>query len=164
MPQVVTLTVTAPDEQGIPRPSGSSITCSDAYAAALVNDGRGVYVGGVAFLTPLQMQSVAAMVGNDGAVVALSPVIEETLATASATTTVTGAGTFAGYRCTTAAGNITVYDNTAASGKVLVPETELTVGSFPIYGAGHPGRVKTDTGVTVVLSGAAVVYFGAEVN
>jgi len=100
-----------------------------------------------------------------GGVVALSEVIPEVLATASAgSTALTGAGTFAGYRCTTAAGNITVYDNTAASGKVLVPTTALTVGSFPIYGAGHPGRVVVTTGVHVVLSGAAVVYVGVEAD
>lgn len=99
----------------------------------------------------------------DGGVSSLSELIPEVLANATATTTVlTGAGAYAGYRCTTAAGNITVYDNTAASGKVLVPTTALTVGAFPAYGAGHPGRIVVGTGVTVVLSGAAVVYVGVE--
>jgi hypothetical protein len=99
----------------------------------------------------------------DGAVYALSEVVAEVQATASATTTVlTGAGTYSGYRCTVAAGNITVYDNTAASGKVLVPTTALVVGSYPIFGAGHSGRLAVATGVTVVLSGAATVYAGVE--
>ena len=98
-----------------------------------------------------------------GEVRALSEVIPEVLCNPTATTTVlTGAGAYAGYRCTTAVGNITVYDNTAASGKVLVPTTALAVGAFPIYGAGHNGRVAVATGVTVVLSGAAVVYAGVE--
>lgn len=105
----------------------------------------------------------ATLQAPSGAVVALSEVITEVLANPTATTTVlTGAGAYAGYRCTTAAGNITVYDNTAASGKVLVPTTALAVGAFPIYGAGHNGRVAVATGVTVVLSGAAVVYAGVE--
>ena len=109
------------------------------------------YSGDVQILTP------------DGGVAALSEVIPEVLATASAgSTALTGAGTYAGYRCTTAGGNITVYDNTSAAGKVLVPTTALAVGSFPIYGAGHPGRVAVSTGVHVVLSGAAVVYVGVE--
>ena len=105
----------------------------------------------------------ATLQAPSGAVVALSELIPEVLANPTATTTVlTGAGAYAGYRCTTAAGNITVYDNTAASGKVLVPTQALTVGAFPIYGAGHNGRVPVATGVTVVLSGAAVVYAGVE--
>jgi hypothetical protein len=109
------------------------------------------YDGDVQLLTP------------GGGVAALSEVITEVAATASAGATVlTGAGTYAGYRCTVAAGNITVYDNTAASGKVLVPTTALAVGSFPIYGAGHPGRVAVTTGVHVVLSGAATVQVGVE--
>jgi len=101
----------------------------------------------------------------DGSVFVLSEVIPEVLATASAgSTALTGPGNFAGYRCTTATGNITVYDNTSATGKVLVPTTALTVGSFPIYGAGHSGRVKVNNGVHVVLSGAAVVYVGVEAD
>jgi hypothetical protein len=85
------------------------------------------------------------------------------LANPTATTTVlSGAGVYFGYRCTTATGNITVYDNTAASGKVLVPTTALALGSYPIFGAGNPRGLQIATGVTVVLSGAGVVYAGVE--
>ncbi len=99
----------------------------------------------------------------DGGVVALSEVTPEVLANPTATTTVlTGAGVYFGYRCTTAIGNITVYDNTAASGKVLVPTTALALGSYPIFGAGNPRGLQVTTGVTVVLSGAGVVYAGVE--
>lgn len=111
------------------------------------------YFGDAKILTP------------DGGVVSLTNVVPEVLATASAgSTALTGAGLFAGYRCTTATGNITIYDNTAASGKVLVPTTALTVGSFPIWGAGSDWLAKVTTGVHVVLSGAAVVYVGVEAD
>lgn len=104
------------------------------------------------------------IIAPNGTLIGLSEVIPEVLANPTATTVVlTGPGTFSGYRCTTAVGNITVYDNTAGSGKVLVPTTALTVGSFPIYGAGHPGRVQVTNGVCIVLSGAAVVYAGVGV-
>lgn len=114
-------------------------------------------------MTPLVVgfNADGTILDSDGGVLVLSEVITEALCTASATTTVlTGAGVFPGYRCTTAAGNITIYDNTAASGKVLVPTTALTVGSFPIMGAGTNGKLAVTLGITVVLSGAAVVYAG----
>ncbi len=97
-----------------------------------------------------------------GGILTFAEVVEEVLAHPTATTTVlTGAGLYSHYRCTTATGNITIYDNTAASGKVLVPTTALALGSFPIFGSGNPNRLAVSTGVTVVLSGAAVVYVGA---
>jgi hypothetical protein len=138
----------------------ATITSAKVYSCAagdVVNitaiDAAATYSGDVRILTP------------DGGVVALSNVVPEVLATASAgSTALTGAGLFAGYRCTTATGNITIYDNTAASGKVLVPTTALTVGSFPIWGAGSNWLAKVTTGVHVVLSGAAVVYVGVEAD
>lgn len=106
----------------------------------------------------------AADTGNltaGGAAVALSEATTESLATASATTQIlTGPGEYFAYRCTVAAGNITIYDNTASSGKILVPTTALAVGTFPIYGAGIGRSVIVDTGIRVVLSGAATVYIG----
>jgi hypothetical protein len=99
----------------------------------------------------------------DGGVVSLSEVTPEVLANPTATTTVLAVpGIYTGYRCTTATGNITVYDNTAASGKVLVPTTALALGSFPIFGAGNSRALQVTIGVTVVLSGAGVVYAGVE--
>ncbi len=104
-----------------------------------------------------------ALMAPDGGVVALSEVTPEVLANPTATTTVlSGAGVYFGYRCTTATGNITVYDSLSASGKVLVPTTALALGSFPIFGAGNPRGLQVSTGVTVVLSGAGVVYIGVE--
>jgi hypothetical protein len=98
-----------------------------------------------------------------GGIVTLSEVTPEVLANPTATTTVLAVpGIYTGYRCTTATGNITVYDNTAASGKVLVPTTALALGSFPIFGAGNPRALQVTIGVTVVLSGAGVVYAGVE--
>lgn len=93
----------------------------------------------------------------------LSEVTPEVLANPTATTTVLAVpGVYAGYRCTTAAGNITVYDSLSASGKVLVPTTALALGAFPIFGAGNPRALQVTIGVTVVLSGAGVVYAGVE--
>lgn len=69
----------------------------------------------------------------------------------------TGACEFAGFICTVAAGNITIYDNTSAAGTVIVPTTALTVGAFPIFGAGTNGKMALTTGCHVVLSGAATV-------
>lgn len=98
---------------------------------------------------------------QDGSVVGLSEATAESQATASSTTTIlSGAGEYFAYRCTVAAGNITIYDNTTGSGKVLVPTTALTVGVFPMYGAGIGRSVIVSTGITVVLSGAATVYIG----
>lgn len=106
-----------------------------------------------------------ALMDPSGGVVALSEVMPEVLATATATSTqVSGAGTYGWYRCTTATGNITVYDSLSASGKVLVPTTALAVGVFPIGGAGNPTRLAVGTGVTTVLSGAGVVYIGCETS
>jgi hypothetical protein len=98
-----------------------------------------------------------------GGVVALSEVTPEVLANPTATTTVLAVpGIYYGYRCTTATGNITVYDSLGASGKVLVPLTALALGSYPIFGAGNPRGLQVSNGVTVVLSGAGVVYAGVE--
>lgn len=103
------------------------------------------------------------ILGPDGSVVALSELIPEVTPTHTDTTDYSGKTAYAGYRCTTAAGNITI--TCVDTSKVLVPTTALTVGSFPAYGAGHPGRVvidPSDGDVRVVLSGAAVVYVGLE--
>lgn len=106
-----------------------------------------------------------ALLAADGGVLALTETIGESLATASATTVIlNGSGRYYAYRCTVAAGNITVYDNTSAAGKVLVPTTALTVGSFPIYGAGTNKLLTVSTGITVVLSDAAVVYVAYEAD
>ena len=103
------------------------------------------------------------MLTAGGAVYGLSELIPEVLAAPSATTVVLpGAGAYAGYRCTAVGGNITVYANNAASGKILVPTQALVVGAFPIYGAGHSGRVVVTNGVTIVLTGTGVVYAGVE--
>lgn len=101
---------------------------------------------------------VGGTLAPDGSILTLSEVSAYVAATASAGATVhTGTGEFGGYICTVAAGNITIYDNTAASGTVLVPTTALTVGAFPIMGAGTNTRLALTTGCHVVLSGAATV-------
>lgn len=92
----------------------------------------------------------------DGTVLALSEVSAYVNLTATGTAH-TGGGEFGGYICTVAAGNITIYDNTSAAGTVLVPTTALTVGAFPIMGAGTNTRLALTTGCHVVLSGAATV-------
>jgi len=91
-----------------------------------------------------------------GQVVALSEVSPYVNLTATGTA-FTGACEYAGYICTIAAGNITIYDNTSAAGTVIVPTTALTVGAFPIFGAGTNGKMALTTGCYVVLSGAATV-------
>ena len=114
---------------------------------------------GIEQAVPTFAPGEAVLRGSDGGVVALSEAIGESLANPSATTTVlTGPGEYFAYRCTVAAGNITVYDNTSATGKVLVPTTALTVGVFPIFGAGVSRSLEVSLGITVVLSGAATVY------
>ena len=158
----------APGGDGTQWRAGLTYAAADDFARALIGRGDAYAADGSLPDVSITAAQAAALddgtiLGSDGTVYALSEVIPEVLANASATTTVlTGAGTYAGYRCTTAAGNITVYDALSATGKVLVPTTALAVGSFPIYGAGHPGRIAIGTGVTVVLSGAAVVYAGVE--
>lgn len=92
----------------------------------------------------------------DTTVIAVSEVTDYVNLTATETA-FTGACEFAGYVCTVAAGNITVYDNTSAAGTVIVPTTALTVGAFPIFGAGTNGKMALTTGCHVVLSGAATV-------
>lgn len=73
--------------------------------------------------------------------------------TQSATTTVkTGAGQLYGFYVGTAAGNITIYDNTAASGAKI-----LDTSAVPAAGATYVLPASFGTGLTVVLSGAAVV-------
>jgi hypothetical protein len=99
--------------------------------------------------------------GNTNLLVAGNPLaISEVSAYVNRTTTGTafaGACEFAGYICTVAAGNITIYDNTSAAGTVIVPTTALTLGAFPIFGAGTNGKLALTTGCHVVLSGAATV-------
>ena len=164
----VTMIQTRMGESGSYWTAGNSYEASEDYARYLVQYGWATAsFGDRTGYTPPK-----GYVGDDGrfqlldhtgGVITLSELIPEVLANATATTTVkTGAGAYAGYRCTTATGNITIYDHTAASGKVLVPTTALALGSFPAYGAGHPGRIVVNTGVTVVLSGAGVVYVGVE--
>jgi hypothetical protein len=110
-------------------------------------------------------QAAGLAVGNlldaQGGVLALSEVVEEVLANPTATTQIlTGTGEYSHYRCTTAVGNITIYDNTASSGKVIVPTTALTVGTFPVFGAGISRSLIVSAGIRVVLSGPATVYIG----
>ena len=72
--------------------------------------------------------------------------------TPSGTTTVkSGAGQLQGFYVGTATGNITIYDNTAASGSVI-----LATSAVPSAGA-YKLPVSFGTGLTIVLSGAAVV-------
>lgn len=99
---------------------------------------------------------VSGYVAPDGGILSLSEVSPYVTRTSTGTA-FTGACEFAGYVCTVAAGNITVYDNTAASGTVIVPTTALTVGAFPVFGAGTNGKMALTTGCHVVLSGAATV-------
>ncbi len=96
------------------------------------------------------------VLGPDDQIIGLSEVTDYVNLTATGTA-FTGACEFAGYVCTVAAGNITVYDNTSAAGTVIVPTTALTVGAFPIFGAGTNGKMALTTGCHVVLSGAATV-------
>lgn len=96
------------------------------------------------------------LIGESGEVVALTEVVPYVNLTATGTA-FSGACEFAGYVCTVAAGNITIYDNTSAAGTVIVPTTALTVGAFPIFGAGTNGKMALTTGCHVVLSGAATV-------
>lgn len=91
-----------------------------------------------------------------GGILALSEVSPYVNLTATGTA-FSGACEFAGYVCTVAAGNITVYDNTSAAGTVIVPTTALSVGPFPVFGAGTNGKMALTTGCHVVLSGAATV-------
>jgi len=73
--------------------------------------------------------------------------------TASGTTVVkTGAGQLYGFYVGTAAGNITIYDNTAGSGTVIVATSAV-----PAAGSVVLLPISFGTGLTVVLSGAAVV-------
>jgi hypothetical protein len=165
-PLASTITVT-PGAQAVVRvenPNGA-----DSFAQARISSAQSfsVAAGETFFVEALGASATytgdAQITTPDGGIAALSEVVTEVAATPSAGATVlTGAGLYAGYRCTVAAGNITVYDNTAASGKVLVPTTALAVGSFPIYGAGTNHRLTVTTGVHVVLSGAATVYVGVE--
>jgi hypothetical protein len=164
----VTMLQTRRGEGGVTWEAGETYASTEGFAKFLVGCNLATATfdstdGFVQASGQISGAGVFNLVGPDNGVLAQSEAIPEVLATASDTTTVlTGAGLYAGYRCTTAAGNITVYDNTAASGKVLVPTTALAVGAFPAYGAGHNGRLVVATGVTVVLSGAAVVYAGVE--
>jgi hypothetical protein len=143
--------------------TGASVTPREIYSATTITLVPGDQVSIEAVNTDATYTGNVVITTPGGGVVGLSEVTPEVLANPTATTTVlSGAGIYYGYRCTTATGNITVYDNTAASGKVLVPTTALALGSFPIFGAGNPRGLQVATGVTVVLSGAGVVYAGVE--
>ncbi len=131
---------------------GLRLKLSDAGVIEGIVDQNGVAVVGL-------VTADGNILDAAGGVLALSEVVEEVLADPSATTQIlTGPGEYFAYRCTVAAGNITIYDNTASSGKVLVPTTALVVGSYPIFGAGVSKSLAVDTGIRVVLSGAATVY------
>lgn len=111
----------------------------------------------------LQAAGLAAgnIVDANGGVLALSESVEEVLATAAAQTQIlTGPGEYFAYRCTVAAGTIAVYDGIDTSGKVIVPTTALTVGTFPVFGAGISRSLIVSAGIRVVLSGPATVYIG----
>jgi hypothetical protein len=143
--------------------TGASVTPSEIYSATTLVMTPGDQVSIEAVNTDATYEGVVSILTPGGGVVALSEVTPEVLANQSATHTVLpGPGIYYGYRCTTATGNITVYDSLDASGKVLVPLTALALGSFPIFGAGNPRGLQIATGVTVVLSGAGVVYAGVE--
>lgn len=96
------------------------------------------------------------LLAPDGGVLAIVEVVPYVTRTSTGTA-FTGACEFAGYYCTVAAGNITIYDNTSAAGTVIVPTTALSVGPFPVFGAGTNGKLALTTGCHVVLSGAATV-------
>ena len=73
--------------------------------------------------------------------------------TASGTTVVkTGAGQLYGFYVGTATGNITIYDNTAGSGTVV-----LATSAVPTAGTTYVIPISFGTGLTIVLSGGAVV-------
>lgn len=167
---------------------GATVDLDNATEAALVGQGRATYTvnpgpffspltaaeqqlardGGASTLTLAQTEAFSGagtILTAAGGVRGLSEVTPEVLCNPTATTTVLpGPGVYAGYRCTTATGNITVYDSLSATGKVLVPTTALALGSFPIFGAGNPRALQVTIGVTVVLSGAGVVYAGVEAD
>lgn len=73
--------------------------------------------------------------------------------TASGTTVVkSGAGQLYGFYVGTATGNITIYDNTAGSGTTI-----LAASAVPTAGNTYVLPVSFGTGLTIVLSGGAVV-------
>lgn len=160
----VTMLQTRLGEDGNLWLAGETKTATDAFARLLVSSNLATATFQEvpqSSLTAAQVEGLNAgnLVDAAGGVLALSEVVEEVLANPSATTQIlTGAGEYFAYRCTVAAGNITIYDNTASSGKVLVPTTALVVGSYPIFGAGVSKSLAVDTGIRVVLSGAATVY------
>lgn len=98
------------------------------------------------------------LLAADGGIVAIVEVTPYVTRTTTGTA-FTGACEFAGYYCTAVTGTptITVYDNTSAAGTVIVPATTLTVGPFPVFGAGTNGKLALTTGCHVVLSGTATV-------
>jgi hypothetical protein len=130
-------------------PGTMTITCVDGSMTYQVHGN----IGGLAYDGD---STAIGTTGQDSEVWAVSEVSEYVTRTTTGTA-FTGACEFAGYICTVADGNITIYDNTSAAGTVIVPTTALTVGAFPIFGAGTNGKMALTTGCHVVLSGAATV-------